>query len=446
MTYWPAMCRPKSRRSSNLSSSDKDNPMTDMQAAHVQGTAPLSTSIDQGGAPLGTGGGIPNLNEPKPVDPKPEAKPAKPESAGDTLKGELARIRDEEAEKAKEKGADAAKDAKAKVDEAEKSEKGEKPVEKAGDKADTEDKEPARKAEKSDAEKLATGQEGEDKPRQSEGSKRNEPPARFLPKAKEHWINVPHSVRDEVHRMADEHEAEVTKYKASSERYEPIRQFDEIAKSNGRELKDSLTKVVQVEQALARNPIMGLDMILREIGPRKPDGTPLSLYEVAQHIAQQSPQQFHQAMQGAHGQHEQAQERQKTQTEVQQLREELNNMRVEATAQSIIAPFAASHPRYHELQDDIAFFLQSGKIPASLSPAERLSAAYDMAERINPVGSRSMPALKDTTEPVAAKPAPDDSGAKSIRGAPNGQDPDEDDDPDATDIRKLLRREMRKAS
>ena len=417
--------------------------MTDMTAAPVQGTAPLSTSIDQGGAPLGTGGGAPNLNEPKP-EAKPDAKPAKPESAGETLKGELARIRDEETEKTKEKGEEAAKDAKAKVDEAEKAEKTEKP---AKSEEATEDKEPAGKAERSDAEKLATGQEGEDKPRQSEGSKRNEPPARFLPKAKEHWINVPHSVRDEVHRMADEHEAEVTKYKASSERYEPIRQFDEIAKSNGRELKDSLTKVVQVEQALARNPIMGLDMILREIGPRKPDGTPLSLYEVAQHIAQQSPQQFHQSMQGAHGQHEQAQERQKTQTEVQQLREELNNMRVEATAQSIIAPFAASHPRYHELQDDIAFFLQSGKIPASLSPAERLSAAYDMAERINPVGSRSMPALKDTTEPVAAKPAPDDSGAKSIRGAPNGQDPDEDDDPDAAnDIRKLLRREMRKAS
>lgn len=39
--------------------------MTDMTSAPVQGTAPLSTSIDQGGAHLGTGGGAPNLNEPK---------------------------------------------------------------------------------------------------------------------------------------------------------------------------------------------------------------------------------------------------------------------------------------------------------------------------------------------------------------------------------------------
>ncbi|TMP60604.1 hypothetical protein, partial [Pseudoalteromonas sp. S1649] len=82
-------------------------------------------AIDQGGASLGTGGGVPSLPEPKPVETAPAPKVEKPEDAGDTLRGELARIRDEEAkeaEKVKAKGDEAAKDAKAKVDDTEKAE------------------------------------------------------------------------------------------------------------------------------------------------------------------------------------------------------------------------------------------------------------------------------------------------------------------------------------
>lgn len=424
-------------------------------AAPIQGTAPISTTLDIGAANVAVGGGAP----------PPEAKEEpKRETPGDTMRAELARIREDEAkaaDDAKAKGEDAAKDAKAKVDEAEKAEGEKKPedkpkaddkaADKGNDKAKAEPEkateEPARKAEASEAEKPATGQEA-DKPRQSEGSKRADPPARFLPKAKEAWINVPHSVRDEVHRMAEEHEAEVGKYKQATERYETIREFDEIAQKNGRQLRDSLTKVVQIEQALARNPVMGLEMILREIGPKRPDGSAVSLYEVAQFIAKQTPEQYRAALNGAFTQ-QQTQQRQQAQTsEVQQLRAEIQSIRAEQAAASILEPFKAAHPRYSELEEDIAFFLKSGKIPASLGPAERLAAAYDMAERINPVGSRSVsPALQDQSQaPVAAKPAaPDPDGSKSIRGAPTGgDDPDDDDAPDATDLKALLRREMRK--
>lgn len=415
--------------------------MTDMQAAPVQGTAPLSTSIDQGGAPLGTGGGAPNLTEPKAPEP---ARVEKPESPGDTLKAELARIKEEdakEAEKVKEKGEEAAKDAKAKVDEAEKAEKGEKPAKQRDEtgkfaKADKQEAD----ADKGEPEKAATGQGEADKSRQSEGQKYHEPPARFLPKAKEVWGNVPHAVKGEIARMSQEHEAEVSKYREASERYEPIRQFDEIAKSNGRELKDSLAKVVQVERALAQNPIAGLEAVLREIGPRKADGSHLSLMDIVQYVAQ-NPQAYQQAVNQPRQQPQQRQ----PDPEVAALKQEIQTMRAEQTAQSIIAPFAAANPRYHELEGDIAFFLTSGKIPASLTPQERLEAAYDMAVRINPTSSvapsQAPKALAD------AKPAPsDDAGAKSIRGAPNGQDPDDDEGDEATDIRTLLRRELRKAS
>ena len=415
---------------------------TDNQPVALPGSVPLSTTLTTGPAPQPSGGGV--VTEPTPD--------AKPETAGDTLRAELAKVREQEAkdaEKVKGQGEDAAKDAKAKLEEAEKDkvkpkddapklDKDGKPLE--ADKP--KDKEPADDADKSAADKPATEREG-DKSRQSEGAKRNDPPARFLPKAKEAWINVPHSVRDDVYRMEAEHEAEKTELRKSTERYESIREFDEIAQKNGRQLRDSLTKVVQVEQALARNPIAGLDMILREIGPRKPDGSPLSLYDVAQHIARQSPQEFSQTQQQMR-QQEQLQQREQQQTgEVQQLRTELQTLQAERLAEKIIEPFKADHPRYQELQEDIAFFLKSGKIPASLSPVERLEAAYDMAERINPASKSD--ALQTTDAPVAAKPAPaDDAGAKSIRGAPSGGSDPGDDEGDVTDIRKLLEREKRK--
>lgn len=410
--------------------------MTEMQAAPIQGTAPLSTSIDQGGAPLGTGGGA------VPLTPEPKVEDAKPEQAGDTLRGELARIREQEAkdaDKVKEEGEEAAKNAKTKVDEAEKAKPakdGEPDKAKAEDKAKAD--EPAPKAETSAAEKPAPEQEGAEKSRQSEGAKRNEPPARFLPKAKEAWVNVPHSVRDDVYRMEQEHEAEVTKYKASTERYESIRPFDELAKSNGRDLRESLQKINHIENVLAKNPVMGLEMILREIGPKKPDGSPISLYDVAQFVSKQSPQQFQQTQQQIHAQ----QEQQKAQSQVKTTEAELEKLRAENAGLKYIAPFAAAHPRYQELETAIAGILKSGLIPASLSPAEKLEAAYDMAERLSPASKSD--ALQEPA-PVAAKPAPaDEAGAKSIRGAPNGgREPDDEGD-DETDIRKLLQREARK--
>lgn len=418
-------------------------------AAPMQGTAPISTTLDVGASSIAVGAGAP---APEVKQPEP-----KPESPGDTMRAEMARIREEEAkdaDKVKGQGEDAAKDAKAKLDDTEKAEadKGKPKDQPDADKAkdDTEAKaktEPAEKAEKSEADKPAAGQEA-DKSRQSEGSKRVDPPARFLPKAKEAWVNVPHSVRDDVYRMETEHEAERAQTKQVVERYESVRQYDEIAQKNGRELKDSLAKVVQVEQALARNPIMGIELILREIGPRRPDGSTLSLYEVAQHIAKQSPEQYRASINGAFSQQQNQQREQAQSSEVQELRTTVQSMQAERAAEKIIEPFKAEHPRYQELQEDIAFFLKSGKIPASLSPVERLSAAYDMAERINPVGSRSAsPALEDKTNaPAGAKAAAavDDAGSKSVRGAPTGGSDPDDDDADATDLRKLLEREKRK--
>lgn len=405
--------------------------MTDMnQPAPVQGTAPLSTSIDQGGAPLGSGGGVPNLAEPK----APEApKVDKPESAGDTLKGELARIRDEEAKEGK--GDDAAKEAKAKADDAAKAADKQKPV---ADAAKTDPKEPAVEAEKSDAEKLAAGQEGEDKPRPSEGSKRHEPPARFLPEARAKWANVPNEVKTEVHRVSQEYEGEIERARQTAEAYEPIRQFDDMARASGKKLPDVIGAYVGMENMLRTDPVRGMAEILRNIG--------LTPEQYANHVLENAD--VHR--QALVRQQPQPQQQRQPDPEVQELRAELQSMKVEQTVLPVVHQFRTSHPDFEALSPKITSIIRSGVIEQvygnGLSLEQKLSEAYRMAGGNPPSRSDALDAGSAHSAAASARPVNPDDGTKSIRGAPNGGTDPDDDDADANDIRKLLRREMRKAS
>ena len=245
-----------------------------------------------------------------------------------------------------------------------------------------------------------------------------DPPARFHDTAKQEWANAPETVRAEVHRMSKEYEQGIQKYKESHERYETVREFDELARKNGRELRQSLEKVTQVEKALATNPIAGLDMILREIGPRKADGTPLTLLEVAAHVMNQKPE-------------DRAMQQNSTiaslQSELAELKQQLSGVTTtiqkqqESTVLQQVSEFQKDHPRFEELSDDIAFFLETKR-------ASSLQEAYELAERLNP-SSAPAPLIPAQTQQVAAhtgnearplKPA----GQKSISGSP----------PSATDL------------
>ncbi len=126
--------------------------------------------------------------------------------------------------------------------------------------------------------------------------------------------------------------------------------------------------------------------------------------------------------------------------------ERAEQVRLEQVAQRFIEPFKADHPRYDELESDIAFFLKSGKIPQSLSERERLEAAYDMAERINPA-----PKFGASREPgtPASVPRPlDPAGKKSVTGSPTPglsttRAPGKED---AKDLDAILRRSLAKAT
>lgn len=246
-----------------------------------------------------------------------------------------------------------------------------------------------------------------------------EAPKNFLPEAKEKWGNVPRPIRAEVHRVLEEASAANEQYK----RYDDLRPFDELAKSNGRDLRESLLKLNEIENLLQANPIAGLNAILGEIGPRKQDGQPYSMIEVAQFIAQQGQHGYQQIVQNG----QQAQRQQQGNAQIEALQAQIAHMKTEAAAKDIIEPFRAANPRYDELQDDIAFFLQSGKIPASLPPSEKLAVAYDMAVRINPASHVDQGQAHDGLA-QDGRAASDLSGKpKSIKSSPGSVSEDADD-------------------
>lgn len=350
--------------------------------------------------------------------PKPE--PSKPLSTREAI----AKAFDEAEKGTQDKAKAAADDAKAKVTEAEKAPKPEKvdPVRGEGGKfAKAEPVQPEAKAEQGAPEKAAA-ERGAPEERQSEGRKYSEPPARFLPEARTKWANVPNEVKTEFHRVSQELEGEITKYKQSSERYEQLRQYDDIARNNGRELKDSLAKVVEIETALSRNPIAGLDAVLREIGPRKADGSHLTLLEVAQHIVQ-NPQAYHSATsQVSQASHSQPQAQQRN-PEIEALRSEINSMKQQAILPEIERFYDAhSITPGSDIENALASVLESGVIEKiygnGLSLTQRLSEAYRMAGGLPP--SRSEPEVAAAPAPVVPQGRPvDPDGAKSIRGAPS---------------------------
>lgn len=254
-------------------------------------------------------------------------------------------------------------------------------------------------------------------PKQKAADKFIKAPDKFLPDAKEVWHNTPHIVRRDIENMVREHKAEIQQAREVSERYEAIRDFDELARQNGRDLRESLIRVNQIENMLQSNPIAGLNQILLEAGPRKPDGQAISLFELAQFVVQKGQQGYHEMVRAQPQQQQQGQ--QQASPEVEQLRQQVAQMREQQVAATVIEPFKAEHPRFDELSNDIAFFLNSGKIPQGLSPVDRLAAAYDMAARINP-GSNVEQAAQEETEPAQTEPrvVKNSGGSPSTRGAP----------------------------
>lgn len=275
-----------------------------------------------------------------------------------------------------------------------------------------------------------------EKPR--DGQKIYNAPEKFGPDAKELWRNVPHPVRRDIDIMQRQHQEEIARHREASERYEPIRHYDELARQNGRDLAYSLERVKLIEETMQANPLAALELVLQEAGPRKANGQPLSLYEVAEFVVNQGRDQYQgMVAQGMPKQPHPAE------LQAQQQQEQLMQLQARLVEMEVIAPFRESHPRYDELEGTIATILNSGMIPSNLSQAERLELAYAYAERLNP-SSKDEPVSNTGSAPVPDRAVEDFGGNKSIKSSAGAVSDDMAVHDTGKSIRDTLREEMRK--
>lgn len=368
-------------------------------------------------------------------------------SVESVLEAELAEIKAREAKDAKAEADGKDKpEAKAKDDKAEapKVEKTEKPRAEDGKfaKAEPVEETDAAKAEKGAAAKGATGQEGSER-RTSEG-RHPEPPARFLPEARAKWANVPNEVKAEFHRVSQEYEAETQQFKASHERYAQLKQFDDLARSNGRDLRESLTKVNEIENAMQRNPIAGLDAVLREVGPRKSDGSPLTIMDVAQYLTQ-NPQSYQPGAPAPQASHQPAQPQ--PNPEIARLTEQVNALVANQTILPVVEKFSEGKPDFEALSDTIEKILSEGIVDrlygTGLSLEQKLSEAYRIAGGQGPSSRSDTETALAHSDAARPRPVNPDAGKKSVRGAPADGTDTSVDDTDSDDIREMLRKQLR---
>lgn len=244
----------------------------------------------------------------------------------------------------------------------------------------------------------------------SEGRDYDKPPAQFLTRAKEKWAEVDADVRSEVKRM----EAEFQKGKAEFEEdrafRKELRQFEDMAKASNTSIPRVLAEYVEVYNQLRQDPAAAVERLLAAVNI-----TPKQYAEYA--IGMDQYQQANPALKET--QQLQRQIQQLTQT-VQQLTQGTEQQREQArlaeVERTVIQPFIADHPRYKELEQDIAFFLNSGRISSNLPERTRLEEAYYLADRLNPeTGSGTTRAAETRTQQTRPlNPA----GAKSVKGPP----------------------------
>lgn len=361
--------------------------MTD--AAVVADSAPVSDA-PAGGAVINEN--APGFNSPLgsqiPPDAQAKAEPAKPASLDDSIDRAIAKSAEKQAQatKAPEPKADAKAE----------------PVKEAqarGEGGKFAAKEPAKQPD-------ATPAVAKDAAKPAEPAKASftasDAPTRFSEDAKKEWATAPESVRRETERAIKELTDGFQKYKQSAERDGTLNEFHEMAKASGKELHGVVREYVNMENALRKDPVGGLDLICQRLG--------LSLRDVAAHVMGQKPEQVTSQQDATI--RELKQELAAIKQQVGGVTQTIEQQREQASLTEI-NKFAADNPRFEELADDIAFFLKSGR-------AKDLPEAYQMAERLNPAPAGQ---AKETA-PAASSAAPEppvhpDKGQKSINGAPS---------------------------
>lgn len=331
----------------------------------------------------------------KAPEPKAEVKPDKPakveveRSSGEAVKRAMEALKAKEAEKAKTEAA------KPETKPTEKVEAKTEPKPAERTRAEDGKFAPKESADPKSVEQRAV-QEKTEGNQTSEGRKpHHDAPARFNEFGKRDWANTPDTVKEETYRAFKELEEGHKKYKDSADRYEKVREFDDLARKNGREgVHESLKQIVEIENAFQRDPIDGLKRVTDHFG--------INLQAVAAHIVGQNP---NQQVAEAH-------------SRIQELEAKIQHMEFERKAPDLVAEFAASHERFDELTEVIATLLKTGT-------AKDLESAYELAAVLKAPASNaaqhSQPLIPAESAPAQTQaPALNPAGSKSVSGAPSG--------------------------
>ncbi|TPK16669.1 hypothetical protein FJ872_17865 [Mesorhizobium sp. B2-5-9] len=351
-----------------------------MEDVNAGAPAPAETTVAPAQEPV---------NPPAPVSSEPPKAETKPEPKVEEKKAPTTR---EALKSAAEKVAEKAKAEEKPVQ----AKPAEKPTEKPADKNLPELKAEAKPEPKAEPVKTGTHQDM---------------PARFKSDtaASAEWEKAPEAVKAAVHRSFRELEAGIEKHRASAEEFEPLKPYSELAKQHGTTIPKALDNYLGLEKMLSSQDqgqkMAGLQRVFDYAG--------VNIRDFAARVMGQTPDQVSSSQDAT----------------IRELRQELAGIKQQvggvtntiqqqhvATVNGQVQAFAADHPRFDELAEDIAFFLKSGK-------TKDLAEAYKLAERLNPAPVAEVTAAPQTrtTDNLEAQTL---KGGKSVTGAPSaGSDP-----------------------
>ena len=167
------------------------------------------------------------------------------------------------------------------------------------------------------------------------------------------------------------------------DRWEPLRRFDEMARAGGTTLAQALENYTNIEQTLARNPVEGIDLILRNMGS--------DVRSFAAHVLGQK--------------HEPNAEVGQLRQKLEAAERELQGYRSErrSTIEKQVSDFFTANPRANEVWRDMQVWIQNGFSleealkraevfnPAPIPPAARTGQGETPEPRKQPVSVRGAP-------------------------------------------------------
>lgn len=341
-------------------------------------------------------------SKPAPIEnraPEAPVEPEAPKSNEDAIKKAFEKVNAKADAKAADKAADEAKEPKpADKQAAPDKQQAAKQLEKDGDKTvDAPEKETAEA--KAERQRAADGKFAAKAPADTadpEKPKAATPaPQRYSPQAKADWDKTPETVRSEITRR----EAEVEEgFRKNREIIKPLEPYIKMAEEHKTNIPDALERYISLERTLQADPMRGLQTVAEYAG--------INLRQAAEHILRQSPEQ-HQAATQTNQARNEAETLRRQLERVEQEKQELAQHAKMTEALSAVQEFAASKPRFQELEDAIAIEVQHGY---------SLPEAYERAERLNPVPAQDYQAdqtgdRKDAQTVAARK--------SSVTGAPS---------------------------